>query len=70
MSRTQTIADLLQARRIDWRRIEALGGSPSKIYAEAVGAGDTRLARLASAAGRRSALRAHKAGRLDEWLNT
>ena len=55
-------------RRIPWIELEQLGCHPSKIFAAAVAAGNTRLARLASAASKRSALRAQKAGRLNEWL--
>jgi hypothetical protein len=47
MSKTQTIADLLQARRIDWRRIEALGGDPRQIMVEAGQHGDRELVRRA-----------------------
>jgi hypothetical protein len=55
-------------RRIPWIELEQLGAHPSGIFAAAVAAGETRLARLAKAAAVRSALRAQKAGRLDSWL--
>ena len=65
---TFDLADALTASRIDWSRLEEEGYSIAAIYADAVAHGDDVLARRASAANLRRAVKAARAGRLDEWM--
>jgi hypothetical protein len=55
-------------RRIPWIELEQLGAHPAKIYEASMRAGNMRLAQLAMAASKRSALRVKKAGRIDWWM--